>query len=147
MRETDLIKRIYILKKINKVRLNETYTENRLKHFRILKVRIENVKEKKINLTKSLKDVEEFEKIIEIVEKSFEKNCEMKEENFNQIEKLKEDRRNAQNSSKNAAESINEENKIFENNIMIINFDYNVVEKIIIVVKTKNETLRNIALR
>ena len=38
---------------------------------------------------KSLKDIEKFKKMIEIVEKSFEKDFEMKKENSNQIEKLK----------------------------------------------------------
>ena len=47
MRETNLIKKTYVLKKMNKVRLNETYVENRLKRFRIRKMRTENVKEKK----------------------------------------------------------------------------------------------------
>ena len=45
-------------------------------------MRIENAEEEKIDLTKFLKDVEEFEEMIEIIEKSFEKNFEMKEENF-----------------------------------------------------------------
>ena len=89
MREADLIKKIYVLKKMNEVRLNETYAENRLKCFRIQKMRTENVEEKKIDLTRILRDIEEFKKMIEIVEESFEKDFEMKEENFNQIEKLK----------------------------------------------------------
>ena len=41
------LKEIYNLKKINKIRLNETYVKNRLKCFKILKMQIENVKEKK----------------------------------------------------------------------------------------------------
>ena len=45
-------------------------------------MRIENVEEKKIDLTKFLKDVEEFKEMIEIVEKNFEENFEMKKENF-----------------------------------------------------------------
>ena len=40
------------------------------------------LKKKKINLTKFLKNVKKFKKIIEIVEKNFEKNFEMKKENF-----------------------------------------------------------------
>ena len=83
MREIDLIKEIYVLKKMNETRLNKTYVENRLKRFRIRKMRIENVKKKKIDLTKSLKNIEKFEKMIEIVEKDFEENFEMKKENFN----------------------------------------------------------------
>ena len=78
MQEADSIKKIYILKKMNEARLNETYVENQLKRFRTRKVRIENIEEKKINLTKSLKDVEKFKEIIEIAEKNFKKNFEMK---------------------------------------------------------------------
>ena len=89
MREADSIKKIYVLKKMNKARLNETYAENRLKRFKIRKMQIENAEKEKIDLTKSLENIEEFEKMIEIVEKNFEKNFEMKKENFNQIEKLK----------------------------------------------------------
>ena len=46
MREADSIKRIYVLKKINKVRLNKTYVKNQLKRFKIQKMRIENVEKK-----------------------------------------------------------------------------------------------------
>ena len=49
--------------------------------------------------------------------------------------------------SKDVAESIDDENEAFENNIMNINLDYNVVEDVIVVVKIENETLRNIALK
>ena len=83
MRKADSIKKIYVLKKMNEVRLNETYAENRLKRFRIRKMRAENVKEKKIDLMKFLKNIEKFEKMIKIAEKSFEENFEMKEKNFN----------------------------------------------------------------
>ena len=93
MRETNLIKKTYVLKKMNKVRLNETYVENRLKRFRIRKMRTENVKKEKIDLTKSLKSVEKFEKMIEIVKKNFKKNFKMKKENSDQIEELKKNRR------------------------------------------------------
>ena len=147
MRKVDSIKRIYVLKKINETRLNETYVENRLKRFKTRKMRIENIEEKKIDLTRFLKNAEKFKRMIEIAEKNFEKNFEMKKENFNQIEKLKKDRRNAQNSLKNAAESIDDENEIFENNVMIINFDYNVVENVVVVVKIENKTLQDIALK
>ena len=46
MRKADSIKKIYVLKKMNEVCLNETYVENRLKCFRIRKMRIENVEKK-----------------------------------------------------------------------------------------------------
>ena len=83
MRKTDSIKRIYVLKKMNEVHLNETYAENRLKRFRTRKMRAENIEKKKINLTKFLKSIEEFEKMIEIADKNFEENFEMKEKNLN----------------------------------------------------------------
>ena len=83
MRKTDSVKKIYVLKKMNEVRLNETYAENQLKRFKIRKMRVENVEEKKIDLTKFLKNIKKFKKMIEIAEKSFEKNFEMKEKNFN----------------------------------------------------------------
>ena len=92
MREVDSIKEIYVLKKMNEVHLNETYAENRLKYFRIREMRAENIKKKEIDLTKSLKNIEKFERMIEIVEKSFEEDFEMKKEDFNQIEKLKKNR-------------------------------------------------------
>ena len=110
-------------------------------------MRVENVKKKKIDLTKFLKNVEEFKRMIETVEKNFEKNFEIKKENSDQIEKLKKDQRNAQNNSKNAAESIDDENEILKNNIMIINFNYNVVEDAVVVVKIENKTLQNIILK
>ena len=68
---------------MNEVRLNKTYVKNRLKCFKIQEMRTENVKEKKINLTKFLKSVEEFKEMIKIVKKSFEENFEMKKEDFN----------------------------------------------------------------
>ena len=49
--------------------------------------------------------------------------------------------------SKNIAESIDDKNEIFKNNIMNINLDYNVAENVAVVIKTENETLRNIALK
>ena len=147
MREADSVKRIYVLKKMNEARLNETYVENRLKRFRTRKIRIENVEKKKIDLTRSLKDVEKFKKMIETAEKNFKEDFEIKEKDFDQIEKLKKNRRNAQNSSKNTVKSINDENEILENNIMNISLDYNVAEDAAAVVKIENETLRDIALR
>ena len=147
VREADLIKKTYILKKMNEVRLNETYVENRLKRFKIRKMRIENVEKEKIDLTKFLKSFEEFEKMIETVEKNFKKNFEMRKKDFDQIEKLKKNWWRTQNNLKNAAESINDKNEIFKNNVMIINLDYNVAEDAVAVVKIKNETLRNIVLK
>ena len=47
---------------------------------------------KEINLIKSLRNAEQFEKMIEIIEKNFEENFEMREKKFNQIEKLRKDR-------------------------------------------------------
>ena len=132
---------------MNEAYLNKTYAENQLKCFRTQKIRAENVKKKEINLMKLLKDVEEFEEMTETVKKSFEKNFEMKKKDFDQIKKLKKDRRDAQDSSRNAVELINDENEVFKNNIINISFDYNVVEDAVVVVKTENETLRNIALR
>ena len=104
-------------------------------------MRVENVEKKKIDLTKSLKNVKEFKEMINIVEKNFENNFKMKKKDFNQIEKLKKDRRDAQNNSKNVIESIDGENETFENNVMIINFDYNVVEDAVVIVKIESKTL------
>ena len=147
MREVNSIKKIYVLKKMNEVRLNETYIENRLKCFKIWKMRAENAEKEKIDLTKSLKNIKEFEEIIEIAEKNFEKNFEIKKENFNQIEKLRKDRWVAHDDLKNIAELIDDENEIFENNIMNINLDYNIAEDAVVIVKIENKTLRNIALK
>ena len=83
MRETDSVKKTYVLKKMNEIRLNETYVENWLKRFKIQKMRIENAEKKKIDLTKFLKNIEKFEKMIEIVEKDFKENFKMKEKNLN----------------------------------------------------------------
>ena len=89
MREADSIKKIYVLKKMNEARLNETYAENQLKHFKTRKMRAENAEKKKIDLMKFLKNVEEFEKMIETAEKNFKENFEMRKENSDQIEKLR----------------------------------------------------------
>ena len=78
MREVDSIKKIYVLKKMNEVRLNETYAENRLKRFKIRKMRIENAEKEKIDLTKFLKNIKKFKKMIEIAEKNFEEDFEIK---------------------------------------------------------------------
>ena len=47
----------------------------------------------------------------------------------------------AYDDSKNVVKLINDENEILKNNIMNINFDYNVVEDAVVVAKTENETL------
>ena len=47
MRKVDLIKKIYVLKKMNEAHLNEIYVENRLKCFKTRKMRVENVEKKK----------------------------------------------------------------------------------------------------
>ena len=54
-------------------------------------MRVENAEKKKIDLTKFLKNVEKFKKMIETAEKNFKENFEMKKKNFDQIEKLKKD--------------------------------------------------------
>ena len=147
VREADSIKKIYVLKKMNEVYLNEIYIENRLKRFKTWKMQVENAEKEKINLTKSLKNIKEFERMIEIVKKTFEKNFEMRKKNFNQIEKLRKDWWIAYDDSKNIVESIDDENEVFENNIMNINLDYNVAEDAVVIVKIRNETLRNIVLK
>ena len=91
MREADSIKKIYVLKKMNEIRLNETYVENRLKRFKIRKMRIENVEKEKIDLTRFLRNIKKFKKMIEIAEKNFKEDFEMRKKNFNQIEKLRKD--------------------------------------------------------
>ena len=77
IREVDSIKRVYVLKKLNKTRFNKTYAENRLKCFRIWNVRVENVEEKKLNLTLIQRNVEKFEKKIETADENFEKKFKM----------------------------------------------------------------------
>ena len=83
MRKVDSIKKIYVLKKMNEIRLNETYVENQLKCFRIRKMQVENAEKEKIDLMKSLKNIKEFEKMIKIIKKNFEENFEMKKKDFN----------------------------------------------------------------
>ena len=68
---------------MNEVHLNETYAKNQLKYFKTQEMRVENIEKKKINLTKSLKDIEKLEKMTEIVEENFEEDFEMKKKNFN----------------------------------------------------------------
>ena len=77
VRKIDSIKRTYVLKELNEVRFDETYVENRLKRFRTQDVRVENIEEKKLNLTLIQKNVEKFEKRTETAEENFEKKFEM----------------------------------------------------------------------
>ena len=77
IREIDSIKKIYVLKELNETRFNETYAENWLKHFRIRNVQIEDVKEKKLDLTLIQRNAEKFKKKAEIVEEDFEEKFEM----------------------------------------------------------------------
>ena len=79
--------------------------------------------------------------MIEIVEKNFKENFETRKENFNQIEKLKKDWWIAHDHSRNIIKSINNKNEIFEKNIININFNYNIAEDVVVVVKIKNKTL------
>ena len=60
---------------------------------------------------------------------------------------MRKDRWIAHDGSKDVVESIDGKNEAFENSIMNISFDYNVAGNAAAVVKTENETLRNIALR
>ena len=78
MREADSIEKIYVLKKMNEIHLNKTYVENRLKCFKIRKMQVENIEEKKIDLTRFLKNIKKFKKMIEIVKKNFEENFEIR---------------------------------------------------------------------
>ena len=65
------------MKELNEARFNETYAENRLKHFRTRNVRAENAEEEKLDLTLIQKDAEKFEKKAETAEEDFEKKFEM----------------------------------------------------------------------
>ena len=77
VRKVDSIKKIYVLKELNEARFDETYAKNRSKCFRIRDVQIENVEEKKLNLTLIQKDVEKFKKRIETAEKDFKEKFKM----------------------------------------------------------------------
>ena len=70
------------MKKLNEAHLDETYTENRLKRFRTRNVQVEDVEEKKFNLTLIQKDVEKFEKKAEIAEEDSRKNFKMLKKKF-----------------------------------------------------------------
>ena len=91
IREIDSIKKTYVLKKLNEAHFDETYAENQLKRFRIWNVRIENVEEKKLDLTLVQKNVEKIQRRTEIVEKNFKENFEMLKKKSEQIEELRKD--------------------------------------------------------
>ena len=131
IREVDSIKETYILKELNETRFDETYAENRLKRFRTRDVRIE--------------DAEKFEKKAETAEENFKEKFEMLKKKFDQIKELKEDQWNVHEISKDTAISINENNETFENNVMNICSDHNVVRNVVVTVKIKNWKLRNAA--
>ena len=78
MQKVDSIKKTYVLKKMNKARLNETYVKNQLKRFKTRKMRVENAEKEKIDLTRFLKNIKKFEKMIEIIEENFKENFEIK---------------------------------------------------------------------
>ena len=70
------------MKELNEARFDETYAENRLKRFRTRDVRIENVEEKKLDLTLIQKNAEKFEKRAETAEEDLKKNFEMLKKKF-----------------------------------------------------------------
>ena len=123
---------------MNKARFDETYAENRLKRFRIRDVQAENVKEKKFDLTLIQENVEEFEKKTETAEEDFKEKFEMLKRESDQIKKLKKNQWNVHKISKDAVMSINKDNETFENNVMNIRFDHNVVRNVAVIVKIKN---------
>ena len=79
------------MKKLNETHFDETYTENRLKYFRIRNVRAEDAEKKKLDLTLIQRDVEKFERKTETVEENFKEKFEMLKKESDQIEKLKKD--------------------------------------------------------
>ena len=62
---------------MNETRFNEIYTENRLKRFRTRDVRIEDVEEKKLNLTLIQRDVKKFKRRAETAEENSEEKFKM----------------------------------------------------------------------
>ena len=48
MQKINSVTKIYILKKINRIRFNNIYIENRLKYFRIREMQTENARKEKI---------------------------------------------------------------------------------------------------
>ena len=77
------------MKNLNEIRLDETYTENRLKGFRIQDVQIENVEKKKLDLTLIQKNIKKFEKRAETVKEDLKKNFKMLKKKSDQIEELR----------------------------------------------------------
>ena len=75
--KVDSIREIYVLKELNETHLDETYAENRLKHFKTWDVRAENAEEEKFDLTLIQKNVEKFERRAKIAEKDFKEKFEM----------------------------------------------------------------------
>ena len=67
---------------MNEAHFNETYVENRLKRFRIRNMQIENVEEKKLDLTLIQKNVEKFERKVETAEENLKKNFKMLKKNL-----------------------------------------------------------------
>ena len=145
IREIDSIKKIYVLKELNETRFNETYIENRLKRFRTWNVRVEDVEEKKLDLTLIQKNAEKFKKKTEIAEENFKEKFKMFKKKSDQIKELKKDQWSVHEILKDAVMSINEDNETFENNVMNIRSDHNVVRNVAVIVKIKNWKLRNAA--
>ena len=143
--KVDSIKRIYVLKELNEIHLDEIYAENRLKRFRTRNVWIKNAEEKELNLTLIQKDAEEFEKRTETAEENFKEKFKMLKKEFDQIEELKENQWDVYEILKDAVMSINEDNETLKNNIMNIRFNYNVVRNVAVIVKIKNWKLRDAA--
>ena len=77
------------MKELNEACLDETYAENRLKRFRTRNVRVENIEEKKFDLTLIQKNAEEFEKKAETAEENFKKKFKMLKKKSDQIEELR----------------------------------------------------------
>ena len=82
VQEIDSIKKIYVLKKLNKAHFDETYAENRLKRFRTRNVRIENAEKKEFDLTLVQKKAEKIQKKAKTAEENFKENFEMLKKKF-----------------------------------------------------------------
>ena len=147
VREADPVKGTYVLEEMDGARLDETYAGNRLKRFRTREVRAENAEEGETGLARPLGGTGEPEGMTEIAEKGFGEDFEMGEGDPGQIEELGEDRRDAQNSSRNAAESTDGENEALGDNAMATSLSYNVAGDAAAAARTGNGTLRDTALR
>ena len=101
-------------------------------------MRVENVEEKKLDLTLIQKKAENFKERVEIAEEDFKENFEMLKKKFNQIKELRKNQWDVYKISKDAVMSINENNETFENNVMNICFNYSVVRNVAVIVKIKN---------